>query len=322
MVQPHHRAEREVVDQLDGDVAVARQQLLDFWRRLFEPVDLALLQGGRRGGGIGDDQPFDAVEMHLLGPGDQAGGALGDRHVARVAVEDHAAAAVEFGFHEDEGAGTGRVINLLERIGLGNPFGHDETGAADLAQRLEQHRERLLQAQHDAAIIGGRDLVEHRLELEAVGGALHPAADALGDVDGADGGAVVEEQAVAQGDGDSLAIVFHQMPGGHLGAGDEGLVDAVERVVDHVAVVAGDVGRGPDRVDRGEIGLRHRAQHAGGLGQGGGCQYPRPDRREEAAAPQGHGQALRRFQKVAKPFSMPVMSERYAVGCWYWPSGI
>src|SRR5690606_20589906 len=45
---------------------------------------------------------------------------------------------------------------------------------------------------------------------------------------------------------------------------------AVERVVDHVAVVPRDIRGGPDRIEAGQVGLRHHLQHAvlRGLGNG------------------------------------------------------
>jgi hypothetical protein len=72
----------------------------------------------------------------------------------------------------------------------------------------------------------------------------------------------VEAQPVPQGDGAGPAVILEQVAGGHLRMGAELVVHAVERVPDHVAMVADDVGGDRDRVQPAEIGLWHEAQHA------------------------------------------------------------
>ena len=42
--------------------------------RILPPVDLAVLQRGRRRRGIGHHDPFDAVDQHLLAAGEPGGG--------------------------------------------------------------------------------------------------------------------------------------------------------------------------------------------------------------------------------------------------------
>ena len=73
--------------------------------------------------------------------------------------------------------------------------------------------------------------------------------------------AIVELQAFAQGDGAGPAVILEQVALGHLRMGAELVVHAIERVPDHVAMVADDVGGDRDRVQPAEIGLRHEAQH-------------------------------------------------------------
>jgi hypothetical protein len=54
------------IGRCDDDVAVATQQRNQIGLCLFVPVHLATLQRGRCSGGIGDDLPFDALEMRNL----------------------------------------------------------------------------------------------------------------------------------------------------------------------------------------------------------------------------------------------------------------
>ena len=61
-------------------------------------------------------------------------------------------------------------------------------------------------------------------------------------------------------------------PADHLRARRQRQVNAVQRVIDHVAMVDRDSCGGPDRIDTGEIGLRCATQHLGiALGNGGGA---------------------------------------------------
>ena len=145
------------IQQVDDDVLVGREQRAQFRRRLFPPVDLALLQGRRRGRGVGDDPPFDAIEEHTLRPGGQADGAIGPRLIGCVTLIDDQTAGVELLLIEPERSRTGGVADLLERVGGGDALRHHEGRVGDRGQRVEQQREWLLQAEAQAGIVeGGR----------------------------------------------------------------------------------------------------------------------------------------------------------------------
>src|SRR6266851_2783260 len=62
-------------------------------RRVLPPIDLALLQGRRRGAGVGQEIPHDPVEIDNLGPGVEAWLAVLARHVIRVFLEQGALAS-------------------------------------------------------------------------------------------------------------------------------------------------------------------------------------------------------------------------------------
>ncbi len=243
--------------------AVAAQQLLDLGRRLLVPVDLAGLQGGGRGRGIDDDVPFDTVEMRDLGPGRQARLADRRRDVVGVALIDDEAAGIEFIRLELERTGADRLAHLGERVGLRDALRHDEGRAVgDLAKRLEQQREGPLQPEADAAVVDHLDRIGDGRELLAERIAPHPAGDRGHHVLRAHRLAIVELQPRPQRDGDDLAAILQHMPLGHLRLRREIRVEAIEAVVDHVPVVAGDVRRRPDRVEAGQVRLRHHLQDA------------------------------------------------------------
>ena len=71
-----------------------------------------------------------------------------------------------------------------------------------------------------------------------------------------------------------------------LGLGAEFRIHAVEAVIDHVPVVAGDVRRRPDRIEAGEVRLGHMLQHAvlGGLGECGASQGGSPGGGDQVTA--------------------------------------
>ena len=82
------------------------------------------------------------------------------------------------------------------------------------------------------------------------------------------------EQPVAQGDGMGELVVGDFVAFRHLRLDLALGVNREQRVVNHVAVVAGDVGRAPDRIDRLEVGVHDRAHDFLGLCCGAGsCQH-------------------------------------------------
>jgi len=63
-----------------------------------------------------------------------------------------------------------------------------------------------------------------------------------------------------------LAVARDGFARDHLRLHREVGVEGVERVVDREREIAGDVGGGPHRVERGQVGMRHEGEGRGGLG--------------------------------------------------------
>jgi hypothetical protein len=96
--------------------------------------------------------PFDPVDVHLLATGG-ARRRLAARHVLRVLQVHRLVAGLELVALEDVGTRADVLLDLLERVGLGDALGHDEGHVGRrLAQRLEHEAVGL--TQEDAEGVG------------------------------------------------------------------------------------------------------------------------------------------------------------------------
>ncbi len=258
VVRPQRGDGAEHLHLLDGDLAVAAQQGEEVEGRVLPPIHLARLQGGRGGGGVGDDAPLDAVEARDLAAREHLRGLL-PRHVGGVALVHGARAGHPLAADKPVWPAAHRLGDLGEGVRRGVPLRHHEH-RRDLRQRVEEVREGAVEAELHAPVVerarlgqrGGGELAE------AV--APRPALEGGDGVARAHRFAVVEAQALAQGDRDVPPLRVPDVPFGHLRLRRQVRAHAVERVVHVVAVVAGDPGRGPNRVEAGEVRVRHEAQ--------------------------------------------------------------
>ena len=92
---------------------------------------------------------------------------------------------------------------------------------------------------------------------------------------------VVPLEAVAQREGVGELVVAHRPCVDHLRLGLVVRIEREQRVPDHVGVVAGDVGGGPDRIERAQVSDRNRSDHDFLLRQRGLAETDREQR--------GHG---------------------------------
>ena len=159
-----------------------------------------------------------------------------------------------------------------------------------LADRVQEPRERALEADAERPVVGRLVAVHRGAEGAAEGVAPAPALQARGAVARAHRLAVVEAQALAQPDRPGPAVAAGVVAFRHLRLRAHGAVHAVERVEDVVAVLHGDQRGREDRVERDEVGRGHEAQCARprvladrGQRQGGCCRYL-----QEVAALAGH----------------------------------
>ena len=229
-------------------------------RRRLEVIDLAGDEGVHRGLMVGDPLPLDAVHLHDLAAG-QRRRRVGARLVLVELRVDGLVARLPLLLAEHERSRAREVGDLRVGIGLGHALGHHERDVRGrLAERAEHEARRLVD--HDLERPGTDDLdvldERHQLLAHRVFG--RPALDRGDAVLGGDGLAVVPHEAVAQRERvrelvlADLVLVHHLRLDLALGVHGE------ERVVDHVAVIAHDVGGRPDRIDDLEIRVQDHAQ--------------------------------------------------------------
>jgi hypothetical protein len=213
--------------------------------------------------------PLDPVEMRDLGSRQPLRRAARARLIAIEALVDHTRADHALARHKAIGAGADDLLDRLIGIGGGKALRHDaQRRRADLRKRLQHHAERPLQADDEGPIVGGRDLVDARHQRLADRIARGPAPDRGHTVAAAHRLPVVEDEPVAQAEGPAPAVVVNAMAFHHLRLRRELAVDAVELVPHHQGVMPSDIGRGNDRIDDRQIGLRHVSEHAGARGLG------------------------------------------------------
>ena len=162
---------------------------------------------------------------------------------------------------EDEGARADELGDLLVRRRVGHALGHDEGHQRRrLAERLQHQPVGFLQGEREGPGIDRLHLLREVHQLLAHGIARRPPLDRGDAVLGGDRLAVVEFQAVAQGEGVGELVAAHGPGVDHLRLDSEPAVDGEQRVVDHVAVVAHDVGGGPHRVEDLHVGMHDDLQ--------------------------------------------------------------
>ena len=261
----------ERIEGLDDDSGARLHDRQQVVRRQFEVIHLAGDERVHRRRRIGDVKPFDAVDLRALAAGGEAR-RLGARRVVRVADVDRLRARNPLPGDEHERPGADGFGHLFERVGLREAGRHHERHVRrNLAERLQDEAVGRLQGQRKGPVVDG---------LEALGGVHEFLPHAVARAPAPDRGhaigrrhrrPVVPEQAVAQAEGPHQAVGARRPVLDHLRADLESLVEGEQGVVHHVAVVAADVGGGPDRIEVLQVGVRDDSQRrfAGG-GRGGG----------------------------------------------------
>ena len=191
-VEAHAAHHAEIVEPFHHHAARLAQQRQQIDGGRLPPLLLARLDGGGRRGGVGDDVPLDAVEVRLLAAGDEARRLL-PRHVAVEAFERGERTRGPLVAIEHVGTGADVFVDLLVGVGLRDPLRHDEADiGGGFAEAVREQRERLLQAEHEAAVVDGDEFVQRGLDALREAVALHPALDRCDAVRRAHRRAVVE----------------------------------------------------------------------------------------------------------------------------------
>ena len=158
--------------------------------------------------------------------------------------------------------------DLLERIGVGDALRHHHRGWLGFGERGGQAGKGFLQAEDQGAVVLDLQRVQPFLDGLAGRVALHPALQRGDAIAGQHFFAIMEGQAVTQGQGPAFAVLLDDGAFDHLRLGVHLGVAAIEGFVDHVGGVTGGGGGGPHRIHRHQIALRHEHQRLGGLREG------------------------------------------------------
>jgi hypothetical protein len=235
-------------------------------------------------------EPFDAIDLDDLAAG-QRRGRLGTRLVLGVLDVDDLVAGLPFVTLEHERSRAGVVGDLLVVRRRRDARRHDERhGRTGLAQRFEYQTVGLFQLQHEGPGVNGARVFHDPIERPAQRVLLRPALQRGDDVGARDRRAVVPFQPVAQSEGPGQLVVAQRPLVDHLRLDLAGGIGREQRIVDHVAVIARDVGGGPDRVEDLEIRMRHDPQRRLRLGRAGDAQRQRRgDGRSPESANKRHG---------------------------------
>ena len=288
VVHPERTDVAERIGDVDVDVAVLLERRHQIGDRALPPIDLAVLQRGRRRRGIRDHHPFDAVNQHLLAAG-EPGRLLLPRRVIGKFLEHRLGAGHPFALGELHRARADIFGDLLERVGLGDALRHDErAGRAVLAQCQQHLRIRRLQRPFEGPVVDGGQLVLDRLEHQAHGIARRPARQARHHVLAQHRLAVVELEPRPELKGPDQPVIGHLLGLDHLALRLQRGVEAIEGIPHQRGGVAHDILGPPDRIEIREVGLRHKAQGArrSALGK---RRHRKAARRRQAAYP---GQSL------------------------------
>src|SRR5215212_1190382 len=298
----------ERIGDVDRDVAVLPEHRHEVGDRVLPPIDLAVLQRRRGRSGIGHDDPLDAVDHHLLAAGERRRRRLA-RHVVGELLEHRLCARNPFALGELHRSRADILVDLLERIGLGEALRHDERHRRRVLGERQLHLGiGLREHPAEGAVVDGGELLLDCLEHEAQRIARRPARQARDHVLGAHRLAVVEFEAGTKLEGPGQPVVGGLLGFDHLALRLQLVVEAVERVPDERRGVADDVLGAPDRVEIGKVRLRHEAQRPrrGALRDG---------RRRKAAAARDDARRAHALQKSLRSISSsPVFSRRLVGG--------
>jgi hypothetical protein len=191
------------------------------------------------------------------------------RDVGRIAFIDRNSAGNAFIGLEAERAAADDLRDRPAAVTARQALGHDGAdGRARLAERGGQQRERTLQAEAEGAVVDGDKFIGDGGDGLGIGVADGPAADAGDAVPRQHRGAIVEGQAGAQRHQPGLVVVLDAVAFQHLRRDGVGGVGAIQSVIHHHRMVAGDVGGGPGRIDDGQIGMRNELEDARRAGRG------------------------------------------------------
>ena len=243
------------IDELDRFVGLDQRIKIVWWR--FDDVDLASQQRVDRLLMVADRTPLDPVDLHHLAASKtrsrfRAGHILVVLHVYGLV------AGLPFVRLEYERSGADELRQLRVGIAIGHALGHHEWHVRRrLAERGQNEAGRLLQLHREGLRVDRGQLGDEAHQLLAHAVLRTPTLDRGYAIFGGDRLAVVPGEARAQRECEGELVGRSLVLLDHLRLDFALRIHREQCVVDHVAVIAGDVGRSPDRIDDLQVGVHH-----------------------------------------------------------------
>ena len=212
--------------------------------------------------------------------------------------EDCLGARHPFIAHKAHRAGTNKFSHLLEGISSRQTLRHHERHRRVVLAERQQHLGiGRLQAPTEGTVINRHQFFLDRTDHLAHAITHRPAIEARHAIRRGHFRAVMPHQAFTQLEGPDLAVRRYFFAFDHLALGFQLVVKAVKRVPDQGGSIAHHILRAPDRVEVGQIGLRHKAQRARGspLRQRRGGKPARASQRRNA------GGCLEKISTIHRP---------------------
>ena len=248
------------VGELDDHALGLLEHRNEVSRRVLPVVHLGIDDRAHLALVVRDVVPLEAVEVHDLAARRPAR-RLVTWHIGLVLDIYGLGAGDPLVLDEDVGTGADAVRDLFVGVGLGKALRHHERDVgAHLPERGEHETPGLLELDGEGEVVYGLHRLDDGHHLLAHAVAITPTLDGGDAVVGGYRAPVVPIEPLAELDGVGLAVLAHGGGLRHLRMDLELLVRGEEGVPDHVAVVAADVGRRPDRVDVLEVRVDHRLE--------------------------------------------------------------
>ena len=233
VIERDDRLPSEGIVHRDQHAGRGPQHRAEIDQRLFDPVDLALLQGGGGGRRIRLHDPFDPLEMRHLAARVETRRFL-TRHVAIEARITRTGAGNPLAGEEPERPRSNRFLDLLGGRRLRHALGHHE--AASCAKSVEHLTERLFQPDLEPPVVDGNDFIRHPRQLLAERIARGPTLQRHHAVLRQDLFAVVEGEPVAQRERPGQLVGRNVVPRAHLRLHLVAGVDPVQRIVNQITM--------------------------------------------------------------------------------------
>ena len=261
MIEPQAAISATRQPLLHHHLPVAPDQRQQVMQRIFPIILLAGLHRIGRRRRIRNDRPFHPINPRRPATGQPIHRLL-PRHIAIKFGPDRTAARVPLIGNEAERARARGIAHLLKRVRRRQPLGQHRHRPLAAPHGQRQKGKGPLQPKPKPPVIQHRKLIHRGPKHLAKTIPRRPTPDRRHAIRRPHRLIIMKSQARTQGE-IPLPPLSRNLPAlSHLRPHLAGQIHRGDIVIHHHAVIAGDHGRGPDRIQRGQIGLRYHPQRA------------------------------------------------------------